>query len=162
MARGDPLDGQVLILAAAKASVPAERLPTLVDRVQADLGGRLTAYRREYEAVDESPERYVFLVPPEHWEAVGDRLGLTRREREAVRRAHEEQLRRVGTRRERREEFESALDIRSAVVIGVEDGDETESDAANGHETESDAANGDENADASVAVDSRGDGADPA
>ena len=134
MARGDPLDGQVLILAAAKASVPAERLPTLVDRVQADLRGRLATYRRAYEAVDESPERWVFLVPPDHWEAVGDRLGLARREREAVRRAHEEQLRRLGTRQDRREEFESALDIRSAVVIGIEDETDGEDDPGSGDE----------------------------
>ncbi|WP_318568288.1 hypothetical protein [Salinigranum marinum] len=125
MARGDPLDGQVLLLTAAKASVAARELPALVDRVQADLGPRLATYRRAYEAVDESPDRWTFLVPPDHWEEVGRRLDLTRREREAVRRAHEEQLRRVGSRQERREEFESALDIRSAVVIGVEgeDGD---------------------------------------
>jgi hypothetical protein len=51
---------------------------------------------------------------------VGERLGLTARECEAVRRAHEEQLRRVGTETGRREEFESALDIRSAAVVGVE------------------------------------------
>ncbi|AUV83472.1 hypothetical protein C2R22_18995 [Salinigranum rubrum] len=120
MARGDPLDGQVLILAAAKASVPAERLPDLVDRVQSDLGPRFETYRRTYEAVYESPERWVFLVPPDHWDAVGDRVGLAPREREAVRRAHEEQLRRVGSETERREEFESALEIRSVVVVGVE------------------------------------------
>ncbi|WP_142857639.1 hypothetical protein [Salinigranum halophilum] len=120
MTRGDPLDGQVLVLAAAKASVPAERLPELVDQVQADLGPRLETYRRTYEAVAESPERWVFLVPLDHWDTVGERLGLTARECEAVRRAHEEQLRRVGTETGRREEFESALDIRSAAVVGVE------------------------------------------
>jgi hypothetical protein len=120
MVSGDPLDGQVLILAAAKASVPAERLPDLVDQVQADLGPRLETYRRAYEAVHESAERWVFLVPPDHWETVGDRLGFTTRECEAVRRAHEEQLRRVGSEADRREEFESALEIRSAVVVGVE------------------------------------------
>jgi hypothetical protein len=124
MARGDPLDGQVLILAAAKASVPAERLPQLVDQVQADLGPRFETYRRSYEAVHEAPERWVFLVPLDHWDSIGERLGLTLREREAVRRAHEEQLRRVGSETDRREEFESALDIRSAVVVGVTDGDE--------------------------------------
>jgi hypothetical protein len=121
MARGDPLDGHVLILAAAKASVPAERLPRLVDRAQADLGPRFASYRRGYEAVHESPARWVFLVPPDHWASVGDRLGFTDRECEAIRRAHEEQLRRIGGGEGRREEFESALDIRSAVVIGTDD-----------------------------------------
>jgi hypothetical protein len=33
MVREDPLDGQVLILAAAAASVPSGALPGLVDRV---------------------------------------------------------------------------------------------------------------------------------
>ncbi|WP_152039740.1 hypothetical protein [Salinigranum salinum] len=119
MARGDPLDGQVLLLAAAKASVPTTELPRLVDRVQADLGPRFEEYRRAYEAVYESPERWLFLVPLDHWETVGDRLDLTRREQEAVRRAHEEQLRRLGSRLERRDEFENALEIRSAVMVGT-------------------------------------------
>jgi hypothetical protein len=129
MARGDPLDGQVLMIAAAKASVPLHRLPTLVDRVQSDLGPRLETYRRRYEAVHETPERCVFMVPVDHWESVGERLDLTTRERSAVRRAHEEQLRRIGSDEGRSEEFESALDIRSAVVVGVED-DEPEPDTA--------------------------------
>jgi hypothetical protein len=118
MARGDPLDGQVLMIAAAKASVPLHQLPTLVDRVQSDLGPRLETYRRRYEAVHESAERCVFMVPLDHWESVGERLDLTTRERSAVRRAHEEQLRRIGSDEGRSEEFESALDIRSAVVVG--------------------------------------------
>ena len=86
MARGDPLDGQVLMIAAAKASVPLHRLPSLVDRVQSDLGPRLETYRRRYEAVHESAERCVFMVPLDHWESVGERLDLTTRERSAVRR----------------------------------------------------------------------------
>jgi hypothetical protein len=128
MSRGDPLDGQVLMVAAAKASVPLHDLPTLVDRVQADCGPRLETYRRRYEAVHDSPERSVFLVPLDHWESIGDRLDLTAREQSAVRRAHEEQLRRLGSEEGRSEEFESALDIRSAVVVGVED-DEPDPDA---------------------------------
>jgi hypothetical protein len=124
MASGDPLDGQVLILASAKASVTPQRLPTLVDRVQADLGPRFAEYRRAYESVYESDERWVFLVPTDHWETVCERLGFTARERRAVRRAHEEQLRRIGGEEDRRDEFESALDIRSAVVIGVGDEDD--------------------------------------
>ena len=121
MARGDPLDGQVLMIAAAKASVPLHQLPSLVDQVQADLGPQLETYRRQYEAIHETPERCVFLVPLDHWEAVGERLDLTTRERSAVRRAHEEQLRRIGTEADRSAEFESALDIRSTVVVGVDD-----------------------------------------
>ena len=121
MARGDPLDGQVLMVAAAKASVPLGDLPELVDRAQADLGPRFETYRRSYEAVYESPERWVFLVPLDHWESVGARLDFSARQVSAVQRAHEEQLRRIGGDEGRREEFENALDIRSAVVVGVPD-----------------------------------------
>jgi hypothetical protein len=126
MASGDPLDGQVLILASAKASVTPQRLPKLVDRVQTDLGPRFAEYRRAYESVYEADDRWVFLVPLDHWKTVCDRLDLTARECRAVRRAHEEQLRRIGGEEDRRDEFESALDIRSAVVIGVEDDGEND------------------------------------
>ena len=119
MTRGDPLDGQVLVLAAAKASVAPERLPRLVDRAQVHLGPRLDAYRREYECVAEEAERAVFLVEQGHWATVGEEIGLDEREVDALRRAHEEQLRRIGTVGDRREEFESALDIREAVVVGT-------------------------------------------
>jgi hypothetical protein len=37
---GDPIDGDVLVLVAAKAGVGPQRLPDLVDRVAADLGSR--------------------------------------------------------------------------------------------------------------------------
>lgn len=120
MANGDPLDGQVLLLVSAKSSVVPQLLPELVDRVQADLAPRLDEYRRRYERVERSPERETFLVPTDHWETIGERVGLDRRERSAVRRAHEEQLRRIGTEIDRREEFESALEIRTAVAIGVD------------------------------------------
>lgn len=119
MARGDPLDGQVLLLAAAKASVAPDHLPRLVDRAQAHLGPRIEAYRREYECVAEEDGRAVFLVEQGHWTRVGEELGLDEREVDALRRAHEEQLRRTGTAGDRREEFESALDIREAVVVGT-------------------------------------------
>ena len=119
MARGDPLDGQVLLLAAAKASVAPQRLPGLVDRAQAHLGPRLEEYRRTYECVAEEDDRAVFLVERDHWASVGNDLGLEEREVDALRRAHEEQLRRMGTVTDRRDEFESALDIREAVVVGT-------------------------------------------
>jgi hypothetical protein len=118
MARGDPLDGQVLLLAAAKASLAPRRLPGLVDRAQAHLGSKLEEYRRTYECVVEEDGRAVFLVERGHWAEVGRELGLDGREVDALRRAHEEQLRRTGTVGGRREEFESALDLREAVVVG--------------------------------------------
>lgn len=113
-----PVDGQILVLTAAKASVPPKALPHLLRRVQTDLGPRLDDYRRAFELVDEDDERATFLVPRDHWRTIGDRLDFERRETDAVERAHTEQLRRIGSRLDRREEFETALEIRSAVVVG--------------------------------------------
>lgn len=106
------------MLASAKASVDPGTLSELLARVQADLADRLNAYRREFERVAKEDDRSVFLVPTDHWESTGDRLGLGRRETEAVARTHAEQLRRIGSDTDRREEFETALEIRQAVVIG--------------------------------------------
>ncbi len=117
---GDPIEGQVLLLTAAKASVPPSRLPTLVDRVQADLGPRLEEYRRQYECAYESDDLVAFFVEWGHWDDVGDRLDLEEREQAAVRRAHEEQLLRIGRRDDREEEFETALEIRDPLIVGVD------------------------------------------
>nr|WP_251344370.1 hypothetical protein [Haloplanus sp. GDY1] len=106
------------MLASAKASVGPGRLSDLLETVQADLRGRLDTYRREFERVADGDGREVFLVPTDHWEDVGDRLGLDRRGIDAVARTHAEQLRRIGSDTGRREEFETALEIREAVVIG--------------------------------------------
>ena len=114
-----PIDGTALLKTAALASVPADRLPTLLARVQADLAPRLEAYRRRYERIEAAPDRETFLVEPDHWEAVGTRLDLADRERDAVARAHETAVARWGSTTGRRAEFETALEIRSAVVIGV-------------------------------------------
>ena len=121
----DVIDGQAILVAGAKASVPLDRLPDLVERAGADLRERRDEYRRTFECIHETPDRAVFLVPSDHWETVGDRLEFDRRERDAVRRVHVEQARRIGSETDRREEFESAFEIRDAVVIGLsEDGDE--------------------------------------
>ncbi len=117
--RNHPIDGTPLLKAGALASVPADRLPDLLVRVQADLGPRLSEYRRRYERIDATAERETFLVEPDHWEEVGDRVGLSDRERDAVARAHEAAVERIGSSTHRREEFETALEIRSGVVIGV-------------------------------------------
>lgn len=116
----DPIEGQVVLLAAAKASVAPQRLPDLIERVQDDLAARFEEYRRRYEHAYESPDCWAFFVESDHWPSVGDRLGFDRRETDALRRAHTEQLLRIGRREGRREEFESALEIREAVVIGIE------------------------------------------
>jgi len=116
-----PIDGPALVKTAALASVPAERLPSLLARVQADLGPRIDDYRRRYERIAAEPDRETFLVEPDHWEEIGERLGLTDRERDAVARAHETAVERAGPDRTSREEFETALEIRSGVVIGTSD-----------------------------------------
>lgn len=116
---GHPIDGQALILATAKASVGPHRLPSLLARAQSDLGSRLDEYRRSFECVFDSSTRAAFLVPEGHWATLGDRLGFDRLETAAVRRAHEEQLRRLGSETDRRGEFETALEIREVVVVGT-------------------------------------------
>lgn len=116
---GEPIEGQVLLLAAAKASVGPRRLPVLVDRVQAELAGRRDEYAREYERAYAADDHEAYFVPDGHWVVVGERVGLATRETDAVRRAHHEQLRRTGRRRDRREEFETALDVRDCVLIGT-------------------------------------------
>lgn len=118
MPTGDPIDGDVFILASAKASVGA-RLPTLVEQAQADLGPRIEDLRRQYELVHESDEREVFLAEKGFWETVANRLDFDRREIDGIRRAHEEQLRDLGRRTGRLDEFETALEIREAVVVGT-------------------------------------------
>jgi hypothetical protein len=122
--RSYPIEGQVLMLTAAKASVGPGALPDLLARVQRRLAPRLGEYRRRYELAHEGDGRAVFFVEPDHWEAVGEELGLGRRETDAVSRAHEEQLRRIGSGTDRREEFETALELRTAAVIGTDAGPE--------------------------------------
>jgi hypothetical protein len=115
---GVPIEGEPMMVTAAMASVPPQAISRLLARVQSDLVGRLEEYERSFECVHESADRAVFLVPRDHWDVVADRLGLDDRERDAVRRAHNEQLEFLGTGTERREEFETALEIRDAVCIG--------------------------------------------
>ncbi len=114
-----PIDGTALLKSAALASVPSDRLPTLLARVQSDLAPRIDEYRRRYERVGREPGREAFLVEPDHWTGIGDRLGLSDRERDAAARAHETAVEQWGSKTDRRDEFETALEIRSAVVIGV-------------------------------------------
>ena len=117
---GEPIDGQVLILTAAKASVPPARLPNLVDRAQKRLAPAIERYRREYERLYADDEREVFLVEWGHWETLGDELDVSDRELAAIRRAHEEQLLRIGRQTDREETFETALEIREPVCIGTD------------------------------------------
>lgn len=122
MAAG-PIDHDALLVAAAKASVAGERLPGLVDRADRHLADRLSAYRRRYECVHEDDDHAVFLVEQGHWRDRADDLGFDEREADAVARTHGEHLKRLGTELDRREEFESALELREVVAIS-KDGEE--------------------------------------
>lgn len=112
-----PIEGQIVLLAGAKASVPLHRMEPLLEAAathlrDVDLG--------QYETVVSDDERVVRLADPEFWSRMGDELDLERREWDAIRRAHEQQLRRMGSRTDRRDEFETALEIRTAVVVSTE------------------------------------------
>lgn len=115
-----PIDGQVIVLTAAKASVPPARLPDLLERTAAHLNPQLERYHREYERIYGDEHREAFLVEWGHWDEVGATLELDDREASAVRRAHEEQLLRIGRRRDREAEFETALEIREAVFLPID------------------------------------------
>lgn len=117
-----PIDGRVVTLTAAKASVPPARLPTLAERAQAVLGPRREYYRRGYERLYADDTLEVFLVEADHWDALADDLDVTDRELSAIRRLHEEQLVWVGRRADREAAFETALEIRTAVCLGSNDG----------------------------------------
>jgi len=115
---GGPLDGNALVLAAAQASVSGERLPELVDRAQSFLETRTEEYGRRYERVHGDESQTVFFVEAGHWAELGDELDLEPREWKALRRVHGEHLKRLGTDLDRREEFETALELREVVVVG--------------------------------------------
>ncbi|WP_311170523.1 hypothetical protein [Halobellus ordinarius] len=114
-----PLDGDVIRYTGATASVAPARIGPLLRQVQAHLSSRLDVYRRSYECALDDEERAIFLVPEGHWDELGAELGLSERAIDAARRAHAQQLRRIGSTTDRREEYETALEIREAVVIGT-------------------------------------------
>lgn len=113
-----PLDGEAILIAGAKASVPLERLPALLEAAQAHLAPRTPEYDRTYERLHDAEGTRTYLVESGHWQKIGDELDLDPRECDALARAHAEQLRRLGRRLDRVDEFESALEIREALVIG--------------------------------------------
>ncbi|MFC7135573.1 hypothetical protein [Halobaculum litoreum] len=115
--RGHPIDANALMIAAAKASVGAGRLPELLRRADDHLRANADEYERRFERVDDTDGVATYLVPDGHWAEVGEALGVNRREVDALRRAHEQHLLRVGTRSRRRREFETALELREAAVV---------------------------------------------
>ncbi|MCU4752687.1 hypothetical protein OB919_11995 [Halobacteria archaeon AArc-curdl1] len=117
----DPIDGQVLLLTGAKASIAPAQLPPLIETVQETLATDLETLAARYECIYETDDRAVFLVEDGYWEDLGAALGLERREWDAVRRAHTEQFTRFGRRCDRLAEFEAALEIRDPVVVARPD-----------------------------------------
>lgn len=112
-----PIEGQVIMLAGAKASVPLHRMKPLLAQTANYLR---SVDIEQYELVFEDDERAIRLADPDFWQEHGEAMDLVRREWDAIRRAHEQQLRRVGSRENRREEFETALEIRTAVVVATD------------------------------------------
>lgn len=116
--RSHPIEGQVVLLAGAQASVTLDHLSALLERVHEHLVGRHGSYDRRFERIDADGTTY-FLAGADHWETVGEEIGLSDREVAAVRRAHESQFRRDGRRTDRTEEFETAMEIRDPVAIAA-------------------------------------------
>ena len=115
-----PIEGETVLLAGAKASVTLARLSTVLERADDHLQSRRDRLTRQFERIEVNGRSYV-LADDAHWESVGEDLDLTRRELDALRRAHAAQLRRDGRRTDRRGEFERTLEIRDPVVLGAAD-----------------------------------------
>lgn len=111
-----PIEGQAVLLAGAKASVPLHRMKPLLAQAANHL--RDVDLSR-YEQVYADDERAIHLADLDFWHREGEAMDLARREWEALRRAHEQQLLKVGSREDRREEFDTALEIRTAVVVAA-------------------------------------------
>ncbi len=116
-----PIEGQIVMLAGAKASVPVQKLPDLLGRANEELLARREAYERTYEQVHAADGREYYAAEAGHWVDLGIEGEFSSREADAVRRAHEEQFLRAGRRADRREEFETTLDIRDVVVMAETD-----------------------------------------
>lgn len=114
--RTHPIEGQVVLLAGAQASVTLQQLSRLLERVQRHLAGQRDHYERRFEYIEGVDTGY-FLTDIEHWDHVADDLSLDESQSDAVRRAHEAQFQRDGRRLDRSEEFETILEIRQPVAI---------------------------------------------
>lgn len=113
-----PIESTALLLAMARASVAPNRLPELLGEAQTTLAERRERYRRRYERALATDDLEAFFVEEGHWATFGEEHGWGRRDHEAVARAHRRQLLHAGKRADRREEFETALELREAVVVG--------------------------------------------
>jgi len=111
------IEGQVVLMAGAKASVSMTRLSELLEEFQTHLDGDRDDYDRRFERLDGSDGAIYYLVPEGHVGELGSKLGLTGRESDAIRRCHQAQFERDGRRLGRSEEFEAALEIRDVVAV---------------------------------------------
>jgi hypothetical protein len=111
-----PIEGQVVLLAGAQASVTLQALPALLEDAQRHLVDRHEGYGRRFECVETDGRTY-YLTDANHWDRVGKELGLEDSEADAIRRAHGAQFRRDGRRLDRKAEFETAMEIRDPVAI---------------------------------------------
>ena len=118
-----PIDGQVFLMAGAKASVTLPALSALLARAQRYVRDRRETYEQRYERVVGPGGRCYSLAEKHHWEEVGETLDLPEREANALRRVHAAQFRRAGRRLDRFEEFETTLEIRDVVAFGPEEND---------------------------------------
>ncbi|WP_336358414.1 hypothetical protein [Haloarcula sp. CGMCC 1.6347] len=115
-----PIEGQIVLLAGTQASVPLDRLPDLLGKVQTYLRANRATYDREYERISGPREADYVCAESGHWDSIGTKLGLSDRERDAVRRAHATQFERDGRRLDRSEEFETTLEIRDVLAVSSE------------------------------------------
>lgn len=114
-----PIEGQLLLVAGARASVAMHRLPDLVERAHDHVVANADEYERRYERIEGARDADFYCVEPGFWAAVGDELGMNDREADAVRRAHEAQFTRDGRRLDRQSEFESTLELREIVAVAA-------------------------------------------
>lgn len=111
-----PIEGQIVLLAGAQASVTLEGLSELLAIVDSYLAEYRAYYESRFERIDGEQSVY-YLAGTDHWNQLGSELHLTEREIDAVRRAHESQFTRDGRRLDREDEFETTLSIRCPVTI---------------------------------------------
>ncbi|MFU1780038.1 hypothetical protein ACM16X_01520 [Haloarcula japonica] len=112
-----PIEGQIVLLAGTRASIPLDQLPELLERVQTYLRANRETYGREYERISGPREADYVCAESGHWGSIGTELGLSDREQDAVRRAHAAQFERDGRRLDRSEEFETTLEIRDVLAV---------------------------------------------
>ncbi|MHC3378768.1 hypothetical protein [Haloarcula sp. H-GB5] len=112
-----PIEGQIILLAGTRASIPLDQLPELLERVQTYLRENRETYDREYERISGPREADYVCAESGHWDSIGTELGLSDREQDAVRRAHAAQFERDGRRLDRSEEFETTLEIRDVLAV---------------------------------------------